>query len=175
MTFGEKVQKLRTGRGLSQDQLAELLEVSRQSVSKWERDEAMPDTDKIIALSRIFGVTTDGLLTGEELPAPVEPERPHGERFRQVERGTVSDFLGEITHFLQRRGWVFGLFLTVVEVFQLVLSGIMAGTFKDVQTIADVLHNTLAIGMQYVIGLAAGVLIVVLGLIWRGKGEADHD
>ena len=85
MTFGEKVQKLRTGRGLSQDQLAELLEVSRKSVSKWERDEAMPDTDKIIALSRIFGVTTDGLLTGEELPAPVEPERPHGERFRQVE------------------------------------------------------------------------------------------
>ncbi len=175
MTFGEKVFKLRTGRGLSQDRLAELLEVSRQSVSKWERDEAMPDTDKIVGLSRIFGVTTDGLLTGEELPIPAEPETPHGERFRQVERGTLADFLGEMARFLQRRGWIFGLFLIVVEVFQLVLSGIMAGNFKDIQTIADVLHNTLALGMQYVVGLAAGVLIVVLGLIWRRKGEADHD
>ena len=47
MTFGEKLQKLRARAGLSQDQLAELLDVSRQAVSKWERSEAMPEAEKL--------------------------------------------------------------------------------------------------------------------------------
>ena len=45
MTFGEKLQTLRTRAGLSQDALAEALDVSRQAVSKWERDEAMPEAE----------------------------------------------------------------------------------------------------------------------------------
>ena len=47
MTFGEKLQKLRVREGLSQDRLAELLDVSRQAVSKWERNETMPETEKV--------------------------------------------------------------------------------------------------------------------------------
>ena len=46
MTFGEKLQKLRIREGLSQDALAELLNVSRQAVSRWERDETMPETER---------------------------------------------------------------------------------------------------------------------------------
>ena len=69
MTFGEKLQKLRARAGLSQDQLAELLDVSRQAVSKWERDEAMPEAEKIVRISRQFGVSTDYLLL-EELEDP---------------------------------------------------------------------------------------------------------
>ena len=68
MTFGEKLQKLRTRAGLSQDQLAELLDVSRQAVSKWERNEAMPEAEKLVRISRQFGVSTDYLLL-EELEA----------------------------------------------------------------------------------------------------------
>ena len=49
MTFGEKLQSLRQRAGMSQDQLAERLEVSRQAVSRWERDETMPETDKVVA------------------------------------------------------------------------------------------------------------------------------
>lgn len=49
MTFGEKLQTLRAREGLSQDALAEALDVSRQAVSKWERDEAMPEAEKICA------------------------------------------------------------------------------------------------------------------------------
>ena len=52
MTFGEKLQKLRTRAGLSQDQLAKLLDVSRQAVSKWERNEAMPEVEKLVRISR---------------------------------------------------------------------------------------------------------------------------
>ena len=66
MTFGEKLQKLRARAGLSQDALAELLDVSRQAVSKWERNEAMPEAEKIVRISRQFGVSTDYLLLEEQ-------------------------------------------------------------------------------------------------------------
>ena len=65
MTFGEKLQVLRKSRGLSQEQMAEVLEVSRQAVSKWELNASMPDADKIVETSRRFSVSTDYLLKDE--------------------------------------------------------------------------------------------------------------
>ena len=62
MTVGEKITALRTYARLSQEQLAEKLCVSRQSVSKWEMDQAVPQIDKILQLSELFSVTTDELL-----------------------------------------------------------------------------------------------------------------
>ncbi len=62
MTIGEKILTLRKGRGLSQEQLADVLGVSRQAVSKWEAEQSMPDIDKIVAVADFFGVTTDYLL-----------------------------------------------------------------------------------------------------------------
>lgn len=77
MTFGEKLQKLRAQAGLSQDQLAELLDVSRQAVSKWERNEAMPEAEKIVRISRQFGVSTDYLLLEErEEPETARAQTP---------------------------------------------------------------------------------------------------
>ena len=67
MTLGEKIYKLRTDRNLSQGDLAEKLEVSRQSVSKWENGAATPDLDKIIKLSEVFGITIDELVKNEEV------------------------------------------------------------------------------------------------------------
>lgn len=65
MTIGEKIQTLRLEAGLSQMQLADEIGVSRQTVSKWESDAALPDTDKVLLLARCFGVTTDALLQSE--------------------------------------------------------------------------------------------------------------
>jgi transcriptional regulator with XRE-family HTH domain len=62
MTLSEKVQLLRKKKGLSQEELAEKLEVSRQSVSKWEQGQALPEMSKILQLSEVFGVSTDFLL-----------------------------------------------------------------------------------------------------------------
>lgn len=62
MTLGEKIVLLRKARGISQEQLAERLGVSRQAVSKWELNEAIPDVPRVVALSELFGVTTDYLL-----------------------------------------------------------------------------------------------------------------
>ena len=62
MTIGEKIAKLRAGANLSQEQLAEALSVSRQSISKWEMDQATPQCEKIVQLAEYFNVTTDELL-----------------------------------------------------------------------------------------------------------------
>ena len=62
MTLGEKIQQLRKAAGISQEQLAEQLDVSRQSISKWELNDAVPEISKIIILSELFSVSTDELL-----------------------------------------------------------------------------------------------------------------
>jgi transcriptional regulator with XRE-family HTH domain len=66
MNLSEKIQNLRKEKQLSQEELAEKLDISRQSVSKWESGLAMPEIDKLIMLSEIFGVTTDYLLKDGE-------------------------------------------------------------------------------------------------------------
>ena len=65
MELNEKIINLRKEQGLSQEALAEALDVSRQSVSKWESGASVPDTDKIVAMSDLFGVSTDYLLKND--------------------------------------------------------------------------------------------------------------
>lgn len=65
MTFGEKLQRLRKENKMSQEDLASKITVSRQAVSKWELNESVPDTENIIQLSKILGVSIDYLLNDE--------------------------------------------------------------------------------------------------------------
>lgn len=65
-----RLQKLRKQNGYSQEELAEKIGISRQAVSKWERAEASPDTDNLILLARLYGVTLDELLNTESVPMP---------------------------------------------------------------------------------------------------------
>ena len=67
------IQKERKAKGLTQEQLAEELGVSRQAVSKWESGQSIPDVDKLAALSRFFGVTADSLLGGPAHSSPPNP------------------------------------------------------------------------------------------------------
>ena len=76
MTLGEKILDLRTQKEMSQEELAAALEVSRQSVSKWETNQSVPDLDKIIRLADLFGVTVDQLVREGERPEPPEPPEP---------------------------------------------------------------------------------------------------
>ena len=75
MTIGEKITKLRSERGLSQEQLAELTEVSRQSVSKWEMGRALPQLDKLTKLCEIFGVSADEFLSDKAPQAKSGPRK----------------------------------------------------------------------------------------------------
>lgn len=72
MSLGTNISRLRAEHHLSQGDLAEALEVSRQSVSKWETDSSVPDLDKLVKLSQVFGVSLDELVTGEAGPAAEE-------------------------------------------------------------------------------------------------------
>ena len=80
MTLGERIQALRRDRGMSQEDLAEALGVSRQAVSKWEKGLSYPDTRNLLALAELFGVSADelALLRRQEAPGeappPAEPE-----------------------------------------------------------------------------------------------------
>ena len=66
MTLGEKIYRIRIEKGLSQEAFGEMLNVSRQSVSKWETDQSLPELDKIVAISEMYGVSTDYLLKESE-------------------------------------------------------------------------------------------------------------
>ena len=87
MTLAEKILSLRTEKGMSQDSLAEKLEVSRQSVSKWETGQSTPDLDKIIKLADLFGVSVDELVREGERPQPPEPPQPQVVYVEREKRG----------------------------------------------------------------------------------------
>ena len=70
MTLGKQISHLRAAKGLSQEDLANDLQVSRQSISKWETDTSVPELDKLLKLSEVFGVTLDELVKG-----PAEEDR----------------------------------------------------------------------------------------------------
>lgn len=77
MSMGARLAQTRRGQNLTQEQLAEKLEVTRQAVSRWESDTAYPETDKIVRMAALFGVSCDYLLgvsgpqAGAAPPSPV--------------------------------------------------------------------------------------------------------
>lgn len=104
MTFGEKLQALRQSAGMSQDALAERLDVSRQAVSRWERDETMPETDKVVALADIFGVTTDYLLRPQAAEQPSAEKQPPRSGPTQAQRDTIS----RLGYLVKTKGYLLG-------------------------------------------------------------------
>ena len=77
MTLGKQISRLRAAKGLSQEDLANDLQVSRQSISKWETDTSVPELDKLLKLSEVFGVTLDELVKGPaEEAAQTVPTEP---------------------------------------------------------------------------------------------------
>ena len=86
MTLGQNIARLRMQRNLSQGDLADVLGVSRQSVSKWETDGSIPELDKLVRLAELFGVTLDELVKGETQP----PQETENVRRADAETDTVS-------------------------------------------------------------------------------------
>ena len=80
MNLADRIQALRKGQGISQEELADRLGVSRQAVSKWESEQSTPDVEKIIHLGECFGVTTDYLLRGIEPSPPPACSPPRARR-----------------------------------------------------------------------------------------------
>ncbi len=81
MEFNEKLQELRKHKGLTQEELAELLFVSRTAVSKWESGRGYPNIDSLKSIARFFGVTIDELLSGDELLSIAEKDTEQKESY----------------------------------------------------------------------------------------------
>jgi transcriptional regulator with XRE-family HTH domain len=73
MSLGENIYKYRAALGMSQASLADELEVSRQSVSKWENNTATPDLDKLVKMRQLFGVSLDNIVFGDASPQKENP------------------------------------------------------------------------------------------------------
>lgn len=133
MTIGERIAKCRKEKNLSQEYIAELLDVSRQAVSKWETGQTEPDTGNLIQLAKIFGVSVEYLANGEEAPPKVVYVEKNLPIFKilgivLVALGGLSLILGAIMPFMIGIGIVtmaFGILLILLKKDGLILSGII--------------------------------------------------
>ena len=95
MEFNEKLQELRKKKGLTQEELAQLLYVSRTAISKWESGRGYPSIDSLKGIAKFFGVTIDALLSGDELLTIAEEDNREKERhFRDLIFGLLDCSIG---------------------------------------------------------------------------------
>lgn len=149
MKFSEKLQKMRKEKGLSQEALAEMLDVSRQAISKWESGSSYPEIDNLITISEIFGVTVDSLLKDGE---PQNDNRNiYAEPF-WVSRGRVFEY--------KSKRIMFGMPLVHVNI------GFGLKKAKGVIAIGNISTGFISIGL-----LAKGILsigLLSIGLVSFG-------
>lgn len=159
MTTGERIYEARKRAGMTQEELADKLDVTRQAVSKWESDTAFPETDKIVELCRLFDLSADELLLGEdkkkadrESAAP-EPESASGKEQRSE---PASEQKGKRIHFeYKSKAKIGNLPLVHINV------GLGAYRAKGVIAIGNGAKGIIAIGL-----LSTGVISI--GLISAG-------
>ena len=142
MTVGEKIVKLRKEQNLTQEQFADMLKVSRQSVSKWELDSTYPDTEKLIRISKIFNCSLDYLLKDEVEQMDMNIAAANEEAKENKIRAGILTYLSFPPIF----GWIVGIIslkfqsdhmkntvqitLTILGMlFSLILTGLMVAGF----------------------------------------------
>ena len=150
MTLGEKLQTLRRSRGLSQEQLAEILEVSRQAVSKWENGDSAPDLDRLRAICTYFGVTTDYLIWDEPEDAPRGAEEA---RSRETQKKPLRALPGMILQML------------------LLGSNIAPGAATNGPALLGLLSMYLPYLAVYALAIVGGLLLAR----WLKKRKEAHD
>ena len=91
MTFGEKIAKQRKELNFTQEQLADVLGVSRQSISKWESDIAYPETDKLIELGKLFDCSMDYLLKEDVIEKNDAQASGFTEKVEEISRKVMTD------------------------------------------------------------------------------------
>lgn len=116
--IGTKISFCRKKAGLSQEALATRLNISRQAVSRWETGEAVPDTEKIVQLSRLFQVSTDYLLL-DEIKEPLTGQNPDG-----IQTGPAKEKRKHLRIY-------FGKCLLVIGLIALAVTLIGAGVYAD--------------------------------------------
>ena len=120
MTLGEKLSKLRKESNYTQEQLADILGVSRQSISKWESDIAYPETDKLIALGKLFECSMDYLLKEEISEKTSVQTYGFTEKVEEISRKVMTDKnKNKAKRVMKIAGVVFGI-LVIVDVIAMI-------------------------------------------------------
>jgi len=111
MSLGEKIQILRKQKGMTQDQLADMLNVSRQAVSKWETNESQPDIERLIQIGDLFNVSIDFLIKDNHMSTPVTHTRRSKPQFLRNSRISimVSAIYSAATGVFLLLGFIWGL------------------------------------------------------------------
>ena len=107
MSISKQLIHLRSIKGISQEELASLMNVTRQAVSKWETDQALPDSEKVIRLSEIFGVTTDYLLKGKESD-PIDIYSQHHSKAGHDLSAEVTEILDNVQRMSMKKRYLIG-------------------------------------------------------------------
>ncbi len=102
MILADKIMEERKKNGWSQEELADKLGVSRQSVSKWESAQSVPDLNRILEMSRLFNVSTDYLLKDEEDRPSGQASEDSGKEMRKVSMEEANAFLTENASFAKK-------------------------------------------------------------------------
>ena len=130
MTLGEKIAIQRKELNYTQEQLADILGVSRQSISKWESDIAYPETEKLIELGKIFECSMDYLLKDEvaEKTGASIPETTFTEKVTEISKKVMTDKnKGKAKKILKIIGIILAAFL-VVDIISIILYFCVLGT-----------------------------------------------
>lgn len=164
MALGQRVQMLRTAAGWSQEQLAEQLAVTRQTVSKWERDLSTPDVDALLLLSDLFEISLDELVRGAK-PEPnsrVLDLEQLAERNRRDQRRTVLTIVGALSAILG--GLVLG-FLKALDAYTARLQYLLYRYMTVGEYVYQ--HEQFTIPMFLSAGIFLIGLILLLSLLWK--------
>ena len=187
MKLQEKITYCRKKAGLSQEALAEKMDVSRQAISKWETGDAVPEVGKLKLLATVFGVTTDWLLSEDEPPELGYTEAPQEKSAQTQPRR--QNMKNNFSHYFKQYGWVLGIIPIILGVLMkiegvvfLIASNAMVNTFNEsVSSMQNEFYSSLpniwyATGSSFpaatpdVSGISAvpniiGVAILVFGIV----------
>ena len=126
MTLGEKIVKQRKELNYTQEQIADILGVSRQSISKWESDIAYPETDKLIELGKLFNCSMDYLLRDEVTEKSGVQTSDFTEKVEEISRKVMTDKNKvKAKKVLKIIGIIFGVVLTIDIISMIVYFGIV--------------------------------------------------
>lgn len=156
MNFADKIISLRKQQGWSQEDLSEQLDVSRQSVSKWESGASVPDLDKILKLSHLFGVSTDYLLKDElESPEPADTLPSPAETLPSLGAEEADTYLRLVQKLSGRFAWAVSL--CILSPVALILLG---GFYEQYRLLSENMAG--GIGVSVLLILVAGAVAIFI-------------
>ena len=162
--LGEKIRRLREEKGLSQEVLAEKLDVSRQTVSNWENDRATPDAYKLKQLCEVLGISAEGILEIEGRDSIAEEEKSELSK-------EDSDFVGQKND--KRQVWRILLIsvIGVIAVFLLVVAIVLFTLPKEekTQVITSAFTLTPTMGGVFLLVLVAALIIACTVILFKRK------